>query len=239
MSRPAAAPVGLIVAVSLAGLAHAAALAQDPASIADAARAAAAAAVDPARLAAPPQPQLAGLAHPVACSVPLRATASGYKPGATRVSVRVECGDPPVWRLWVPVSVEVRVPMVVVRHDLARDALLSAADLELVDRVPDGPGRWVQDPADLVGRRLRQPLSAGAPVQLGMTTADRLVVRGQRVTMTTNVGPLQVTAQGVALADGGLGARIRVRSLSSARMVEGVIRSSEVVEVLFPGGGSG
>ena len=129
--------------------------------------------------------------------------------------------------------------MVVVRRDLGRGALLGADDLELVKRVADAPGRWVEDPGQLIGRRLVQGLPAGSAVRLSMTTADRLVMRGQQITLQTVAGSMRVTAQGIVQSDGGLGARVRVRSISSNRIVEGTVRSSEVVEVLLPVAGSG
>ena len=235
---PVACPA-LLASLAVACAAQAAVIAQDRAAVATAATAAAAAAAGPTRLAGTPVANVAQLPSLPACASPLRATAPPPRPGVGRLSVRVECDGPPSWRVWVPVSLPMRVPMVVLRRDLARDALIVAADLERVERVPERPGRWIGDPAELVGRRLREALPAGSALQLSATRADRLVMRGQQVTIATTVGPLQVTARGIAVADGGLGARIRVRSLSSNRVLEGVVRSSELVEVLSPGAGSG
>ncbi|MFO1406029.1 MAG: flagellar basal body P-ring formation chaperone FlgA [Steroidobacteraceae bacterium] len=219
--------------------AHAAPPSQDPATVAAAARTAASDVARELNLAGPPAADVTRLPRLAGCPVPLHADAGPVRPGVNRLSVRVECDGPPSWRVWVPVALAIREPMVVARRDLARDALLTAADVEVVERVPDGPGRWVRDPGELVGRRLGEPVAAGTPLQSGATRADRLVVRGQQVTISTAVGSLAVTARGIAQSDGGLGARIRVRSLSSNRVVEGIVRSSEVVEVLFPGAGSG
>lgn len=238
-SRRSIARSALAASLAIACAAQAAVVVQDRAAIATAAEAAAAAAAGPSRLAGTPVAGIAQLPPLPACGSPLSATAPPPRPGVGRLSVRVECDGSPSWRVWVPVTLPVRVPMVVLRRDLARDALIAAADLERVERVPERPGRWVGDPAELVGRRLREAMPAGSALQLSATRADRLVMRGQQVTIATTVGPLQVTARGIAVADGGLGARIRVRSLSSNRVLEGVVRSSELVEVLSPGSGSG
>lgn len=229
----------LLASLVIAGAAQAAVVAQDRTAVATAATKAAAAAAGPSRLAGTPVASIDQLPSLPACASPLRATAPSPRPGVGRLSVRVECDGPPSWRVWVPVTLPVKVAMVVLKRDLARDALITAADLERVERVSERPGRWVSDPDQLVGRRLREPLPAGSALQLSATRADRLVMRGQQVTIATRVGPLQVTARGIAVADGGLGARIRVRSLSSNRVLEGVVRSSELVEVLSPGSGSG
>lgn len=39
---------------------------------------------------------------------------------------------------------------------------------------------------------------------------------------------------GTALMDGAIGQRIRVENVNSGRVVEGIVRSREVVEVLVP-----
>lgn len=207
--------------------------------ILDAAIRAAEAATCPARHLSPPVGHVDRRLRLDRCDVPLRAAASSHRIGATRITVQVSCEGRIPWRVWVPVTVKVLTPVVVARHALARGSLLAAGDLAVAERSLAGPGSYATDPAPLVGRRVRADVPAGQPVSATNTTADRLVQRGQQVTLLTSVAGIKVTATGEAQSDAGLGARIRVRSASSARVIEGVVRSSEVVEVLLPGGGSG
>ncbi|MEL7187378.1 MAG: flagellar basal body P-ring formation chaperone FlgA, partial [Pseudomonadota bacterium] len=64
---------------------------------------------------------------------------------------------------------------------------------------------------------------------------DQIVRRGQSVTLVASAGGISVNMNGVALTDGGLNQRIRVENMHSGRIVEGIVRSREHVEVLLPG----
>lgn len=62
-------------------------------------------------------------------------------------------------------------------------------------------------------------------------TPSNLIHRGQQVTLIAGSGGFQVRMSAVAPSDGRLADRIRVQNLSSQRVVEGIVRSDNVVEV--------
>jgi flagella basal body P-ring formation protein FlgA len=61
----------------------------------------------------------------------------------------------------------------------------------------------------------------------------KAVQRGQTVTLIADVGGLSVRMSGRALSDGLINQRIRVENLSSGKVVEGIARSEQVVEIVF------
>jgi flagellar basal body P-ring formation protein FlgA len=212
---------------------------QDVKEIATAARQAAESVTAPAHHVAPPAASVDPHLRLAACDVPLQASAGNYRAGARRLTVQVECGGQVRWRVWVSVALKLRVPVVVASRPVPRGTLLGLADLTLVEQESDGSSQHASDPRSLVGRRARSDIPAGQPVGAANTTAEQLVRRGQQVTLLTTGSGISVSGRGVAQSDGGLGSRIRVRSMSSDRVVEGVVRSSEVVEILLPGAGRG
>ena len=66
-----------------------------------------------------------------------------------------------------------------------------------------------------------------------MLTDVPLVTRGQQVTLEVGADTMNIRMAGEALDEAALGQRVRVRNLSSERVVEGVVRSAQVVEVLL------
>ena len=212
---------------------------QDVGEIATAARQAAESVAAPAHHVAPPAAVVDPYLRLAACDLPLQASAGNYRAGARRLTVQVECAGQVRWRVWVPVTLKLRVPVVVASRPVPRGALLGLDDLTLVDRESDGSNQHAADPRSLVGRRARSDIPAGQPIGAANTTAEQLVRRGQQVTLLTTGSGISVSGRGVAQSDGGLGSRIRVRSMSSDRVVEGIVRSSEVVEILLPGAGRG
>jgi flagella basal body P-ring formation protein FlgA len=168
------------------------------------------------------------LAH---CAGGLRATLAPGASIAARSTIGVSCGAP-AWTVYVPVIVESRITVLVLRHAVARDAHLTAEDVAVDTRVVSGPGAaYLTGIAELQSRSVRRPLAAGSVLTADMFAPDIVVRRGQAVTLIAAVGGIEVRASGRALEDGPAGARLRVQNLSSQRVVEGVVESAELVRV--------
>jgi flagella basal body P-ring formation protein FlgA len=81
---------------------------------------------------------------------------------------------------------------------------------------------------------LKTPLIAGRMLTPQMLQADLAIRRGQTVTLAVNNSGVSIRMSGKALMDGALGQRIRVENTNSGRIVEGIVRSREHVEILMP-----
>ncbi|GAA4009844.1 hypothetical protein GCM10022280_03640 [Sphingomonas swuensis] len=69
---------------------------------------------------------------------------------------------------------------------------------------------------------------ASAPVE------ERLVRRGQPVTLLIRSGALRIATAGRALSDGQLGQRIRVVALATRRTLDGVVENNGEVRLFTP-----
>jgi flagella basal body P-ring formation protein FlgA len=149
-----------------------------------------------------------------------------------RSTVGVTCGAPVHWTVYVPVTVESKIDVLVLAHAVNRDARLTAADVTVETRKTAGPGNtFLTKPEELNGRTVRRPLGAGTTLSVDMFTADLIVRRGQEVTLLSSGGAVEVRANGRAMIDGAAGARIQVQNLTSMRVVEGVVESADLVRV--------
>ncbi|MCA3254875.1 MAG: flagellar basal body P-ring formation protein FlgA, partial [Alphaproteobacteria bacterium] len=91
-------------------------------------------------------------------------------------------------------------------RDLPRGAVLAPGDVR-------------GDGAALVGQELRRPVAAGAALRPGLVAPPRLVRRGMRVAVAAEGAAFALSAEVEALEDGGAGELVRVRSLSSGRVL--------------------
>jgi flagella basal body P-ring formation protein FlgA len=149
-----------------------------------------------------------------------------------RSTVGVSCNGPVHWSVYVPVTVESKISVLVLTHAVNREARLTAADVTVETRRTAGPGNaYLTSPAELGGRTVRRPLPAGTTLSVDMFTPDLIVHRGQEVTLVSSGGAVEVRASGKAMIDGAAGARIQVQNLSSMRVVEGVVESADLVRV--------
>ena len=157
----------------------------------------------------------------------------GTRPGPN-MTVGVRCKGATPWKVFVPVRSRMTGPVLVSRHALSRGHKIGPDDVELVehdlDRLPYG---YLRHPADLAGRILRRPIAPGAVITPPMLTQGKTVAKGQSVTLFTDQAGIQIQMAGKALSDAALQQRIRVENLSSGRIVEGIVRSAERVEILM------
>jgi flagella basal body P-ring formation protein FlgA len=168
--------------------------------------------------------------------LPACATAPVGRPSAAtrsaaQLTIEVRCAAPQ-WRHFVVVRVHAEEAVVVAAHPLSRLQVITADDVVLVPRdLSLLPGGYFRRVEEAIGRIAQRGIGPGEVLAGGVLRAATLVHRGQAVTLVVQAGGLNVRAPGIALADGGLDERVRVRNTNSAREIEGVVRSPETVEV--------
>lgn len=166
------------------------------------------------------------------CSGPLQAAQVSGGRLQARTSIRVSCRLGTEWTIYVPVSIESEIPVLVLRTSATRGARLTSSDVATETRRVSGlAAGYVTDPAQLQRQTVARPLPAGSMLTTDMLIPDLLVHSGEEVTLLASAGGIEVRATGRALADGRDGARIRVQNLNSLKVVEGVIDSQRVIHV--------
>jgi len=166
-----------------------------------------------------------------ACNQTLSAHISGDGQLRPHVAVNVRCEGSARWNLFVSVSLESDIRVLLARRSLPSGTPAVATDFEPAQRrVPGLATAYAGDVSALAGRRLRRTLAPGEALTLDALEAANLIHRGQEVVLLARVAGIEVRMSGIALADGREADRIRVQNLSSERVVEGVVRSASVVE---------
>jgi flagella basal body P-ring formation protein FlgA len=170
-----------------------------------------------------------------ACDEPLQTFAPNPVSNTGKITVGVRCVGSTEWTLYVPVSVEVEVPVLVLRRALPRRSPVQPTDVEpQIRRLPGSAANFITDVASLRGHRLKRALPAGAPLTIDALAPDVLVRRGHQVTLLASIGAVDIRAQGKALTEGGIYDRVRVQNVTSLKVVEGVVESASTVRVGDP-----
>ena len=124
----------------------------------------------------------------------------------------------------MPARIAVLERVVVSRGFLPRGTVLGQEHIAVTEREVGVNGQgYIRDPAEALGKALRQPIHDGRVVTPAMLTRPKLVKRGDEVMILSQGGSFEVRMRGSALGDGAEGDRIRVRNLNSKRIVEGRI----------------
>jgi flagella basal body P-ring formation protein FlgA len=86
--------------------------------------------------------------------------------------------------------------------------------------------------ASAVGQALRHDLPPGQPLTAGDIARPVLVARNSAVQMVLDAGEIALSAQGLALEDGGLGETVRVQNPTSKVVVLAKVLAAGEVQVM-------
>jgi len=146
-----------------------------------------------------------------------------------RVTIELRCQDSKSWHIYVPVRIVGTSPVVVVAHAIVMGTMLKAAEHDISD-LPLG---FLDDPAIAVGLTASRPIPGGAYLTNQQLVAAKVVQRGQSVTLVADAGGISVRMAGRAMSDGLMNQRVKVENLSSGKIVEGIARSEQTVEIIL------
>lgn len=149
--------------------------------------------------------------------------------GNGRVTVR--CTDGARWSLYLPLTVKVYAPAVVLAHTLPPGTELTAAHLKMAEvDIAASPSPTFEQFDAVIGRRLMTGLAAGSEVRASDLRARQWFAAGDPVTLVAAGNGFAVEGEGEAMAPGVEGQPVRVRT-PSGRIVLGTPTGERRVEV--------
>jgi flagellar basal body P-ring formation protein FlgA len=168
------------------------------------------------------------------CSQPVKPSVSPGGHMRDRILVELSCPGTPSWHIYVPVRVVGTSQVTIAAHAIVAGSVLTKDDIRTEQRdISELPPGYMDDPAVTVGLTASRPISSGAVVTNQLLLGAKAVQRGQTVTLVADAGGMSVTMQGRALSDGLINQRVKVENLSSGKVVEGIARSQQVVEIIL------
>ncbi|ODN66563.1 flagellar basal body P-ring biosynthesis protein FlgA [Methylophaga muralis] len=151
---------------------------------------------------------------------------------AGNVTVGVRCHQPVSWTVYLPLQIKVMQPMVVIARPVSANHVLTEQDLRIEQRdIGNLRQGYMASIAAVVGQQVKYSLGLGTVIQANHLRPLNVVRRGESIVLVASAGTMEVRMQGTAMADAGVGDRVRVRNLSSDRVVEGIVDSPGVVRV--------
>lgn len=169
------------------------------------------------------------------CSVPPQVSVSGDNPSLlVRQRYNVQCPDHPGWTVAVVSQANVFLPVVHARTVIERGQTIGADQLKREElNIAKAPRGFFNDPDDVIGQGAKRRIRANQLITPALLGTPLLVRRGQRVTIVANQDGIAASAQGEALENGREGAVIRVKNLSSEKVIDAKVLEAGVVTSTF------
>jgi flagella basal body P-ring formation protein FlgA len=168
------------------------------------------------------------------CRQPVKAALTSAHHMQDRATIELRCQNLKPWHIYVQVRIIGTSSVAVAAHAIVSGSVLKASDLRVEQHdISELPPGFLDDPSIAVGLTASRPISSGAFLTNQQLVAAKAVQRGQSVTLVADLGGMSVRMAGKALSDGLVNQRVRVENLSSGRIVEGIARSEQVVEIIL------
>lgn len=167
-----------------------------------------------------------------ACDRPLTIRLETPSEPIGRVSLRVRCDSAVQWTVFVPAQVKLYRRIVVASRPIKRQTLLGDADIYLAERdIGTLSGGYLTELTQAIGSKSTRPLLPDQPLTPNMIEQADVVSKGDHVVITAGTPSMSVKMPGEALSDGAPGEQIRVRNLSSQRVIKARVTGRGQVEV--------
>ena len=148
-----------------------------------------------------------------------------------KANLGVRCLGPSSWTIYVPVQVSVTGNYVVSARNLAGGSLVSSTDITLRSGdLSTLPTSILTDPAQAVGKTLKNGVAGGQPLRSDLLIAPWAVQQGQSVKTVSNGPGFSVSSEGKALNNAAEGQVVQVRT-GNGQTVSGIARPGGIVEV--------
>jgi flagella basal body P-ring formation protein FlgA len=166
------------------------------------------------------------------CGQDLNAFSNSDNLGLGNQTIGVTCDLPVAWTVYVPVRVKVLKPVVVAARGLESKQVITKDDIKLeqqdIARLRRG---YVENVDSVVGQQLKYAVAVGSVINPNSLLEQKVIHRGEQIMLVAKLGKMEVRMAGKALTDGEHGERVRVKNVSSQRVVEGIVAGPGIVRV--------
>ena len=176
----------------------------------------------------------AGANHVPVCQQPIHIEAADHdaRPWGRQL-YRMECLDP-AWQLQARADVRLTLPVIISSRDLAKGHVVQVRDLQTK---PMEIHRLFRDftvnQDDLLGRKVLRRVRVGQILTQEQLQARILVKKGDIVLIRAGSNDFSATMKGEAQQDGIEGDSVKVKNLSSGRIIQGWVVEKGIVETRY------
>lgn len=166
------------------------------------------------------------------CEIPVTATLAPGSQFAGKTTVHIRCNSTSPWTVYLSANIKLFNKVIQTAEPLTKGHILKKDDLIAVE---EDLGRlkygYFVDAKNLIGKQLKRRLPQHRVIKANYVKSPTLVKRGELVSIIAESKGYSVKMTGTAMMNGAKGDRIRVKNVSSKRIIEGTIKESGIVSI--------
>ncbi|WED44530.1 flagellar basal body P-ring formation chaperone FlgA [Legionella cardiaca] len=136
------------------------------------------------------------------------------------------------WTLYVPIKVTVQKPVLVAKRPLTKGTMITENDLEIMEvDISQLKQGYFDKVEQVINQVSKTNVAQGSAITPLLLQAAVLVHKGEQVAIQAISDSFVVSMEGIALTDGAAGEMIRVKNLSSKKIIEAQVSATRQVKV--------
>jgi flagellar basal body P-ring formation protein FlgA len=168
------------------------------------------------------------------CSQDLSFTPQKGNARSGRKLVKVRCDDHKPWSVFIPVKFEHWQSVVTAVRAIQRNEVINAADIVIREQKLQGINSdYLTRINDAIGTLATRPVAAGKPLSNSGLAQPKWIKRGDQVMIIANSHGVSAKMAGTAMGDGSKGQQIKVRNLSSKRIIKAKVIAPGKVQTVM------
>lgn len=149
-----------------------------------------------------------------------------------RTSVGVRCSAPKPWAVYIPATINLISTAYKTSRHLARGHIIQEQDIESAEyNLSSLNYGYFAEKTGLIGKQTRRRLQQGHIITPNQIIEPLMVKRGEKVALIAKSSSFSIKMKGEAMMNGAQGDRIRVKNMSSKRIIEGTVTQNNEVTV--------
>lgn len=166
------------------------------------------------------------------CNSPIIFEFNNQRKKTGNTLLRVSCNSPTKWRMHLPVQITSFQDVLVLKQPVLRSQTIDESDIVVKKMNEKHLMRGYYTHVDqLKNLETKRNLKGNTILSPSNLKIRHLIKSGQQVTVQLFDSGIGVKASGTALHSGSKGQRIKVRNNSSLKIIEGVVKSANIVQV--------
>ena len=121
--------------------------------------------------------------------------------------------------------------LLVASRNIANSEQIDFSNVHLEKRESTKDAEYVKAVEEVVGLKLKRSVSVGTVILKGYLDKPQLIRRGLPVNIVSRQGNIEVNAMGIALQNGTIGDKIRVRNSTSGKIIVGEVIDANNVRI--------
>ncbi|MFT4059883.1 MAG: flagellar basal body P-ring formation chaperone FlgA [Legionella sp.] len=138
------------------------------------------------------------------------------------------------WSLYVPIRITILKTVYVASRSLMKGEQIGNSDLyqaEIdVHKLKHG---YFDDIDNLIGRVCKQNVAINAPFTPHNIELAKIIHKGEKIAIITSNNNLTVSMDGIAVTEGAIGETIKVKNISSKKIIDAQVAGQKKVTVVF------